>query len=44
MQWKIRNGETIRFWRDKWLEDEPLLDEIEGEIPEEEMEKKVEDY
>ena len=38
------NGKYTMFWRDKWLEDRPLLDDTLWDIPESESYKTIQDY
>lgn len=42
--WVPGDGKTIRFWTDRWLLEEPLLDFSLGSLPEDEKAKTAEKY
>lgn len=41
---EVHNGKSIIFWRDSWLEDQPLVDVESSLVNEEELNQKVVDY
>lgn len=43
-RWAIRNGRGTRFWKDKWVGDQLLLDLAIQQVPLEDQEKMVADY
>ncbi|KAG7533623.1 Ribonuclease H domain [Arabidopsis thaliana x Arabidopsis arenosa] len=40
-RWVVGDGREVRFWTDKWLSNEPLLDSVVTDVPTDQMELRV---
>lgn len=44
LQWDVRNGRSVAFWQDNWIERKPLCNVLLNFVSEKELDKKIFQY
>lgn len=44
LQWQLGNGLTIKFWRDRWLDNSPLTESCSQDVIASDVDSIVVDY